>query len=122
MTDNFQLRSKSVLSQEIFPYDRTYRSVLIMEIFLLGALFVLDVCTTEYILINGGQELNEIMAGIVTTSSILHLFVKGCVLAMIVATIFYANRIIRHSGTAALVILIGWYISVTCHNLGVIFL
>ena len=93
-----------------------------MELFFLAALFILDVCTTEFILMNGGQEMNAVMVGVVTTSSALHLLVKGIVLAMIITTIYYANRVIKHSGTFALVILIGWYITVIFHNLGVIFL
>ena len=93
-----------------------------MELFFLAALFILDVCTTEFILMNGGQEMNAVMVGVATTSSALHLLVKGFVLAMIITTIYYANRVIKHAGTMALVILIGWYIAVVCHNLGVIFL
>lgn len=103
-------------------YGKTYRSVIIMELFFLAALFILDVCTTEFILMNGGQEMNAVMVGVATTSSALHLLVKGFVLAMIITTIYYANRVIKHAGTMALVILIGWYIAVICHNLGVIFL
>lgn len=126
MTDYLQYISNSPILHAPNPanisYDNTYRSVIIMELFFLAALFVLDVCTTEFILVNGGQEMNAVMVGIVNSSSALHLMVKGAVLAMVIATVYYANRVIKHSGTFALVILIGWYISVIFHNLGVIFL
>ncbi len=126
MTDYLQNISNSPIFHAPNPanisYDNTYRSVIIMELFFLAALFVLDVCTTEFILVNGGQEMNAVMVGIVNSSSALHLMVKGAMLAMVIATVYYANRVIKHSGTFALVILIGWYISVIFHNLGVIFL
>ena len=126
MTDYLQYISNSPILHAPNPanisYDNTYRSVIIMELFFLAALFVLDVCTTEFILVNGGQEMNAVMVGIVNSSSALHLMVKGAVLAMVIATVYYANRVIKHSGTFALVILLGWYISVIFHNLGVIFL
>jgi len=126
MTDYLQNISNSPIfhapHSANISYGNTYRSVIIMELFFLAALFILDVCTTEFILMNGGQEMNAVMVGVVTTSSALHLLVKGFVLAMIITTIYYANRVIKHAGTMALVILIGWYIAVVCHNLGVIFL
>ncbi|MBQ3718128.1 MAG: hypothetical protein II893_01850 [Methanomicrobium sp.] len=109
-------------SPRSYTYDRAYRSVLFFILFLLGGLFLLDVLTTEFILSNGGQELNAFMVGVVNCSGIWHFVIKCCVMIMTVMTVFYSNSIIKHSGTGALILVVGWYVAVICHNLGVIFL
>ncbi|MBO4522723.1 MAG: hypothetical protein IK060_02990 [Methanomicrobium sp.] len=126
MTDNLQFIHRSPLSSapspRLYTYDRAYRSALIFILFLLGGLFLLDVFTTEFILSNGGQELNAFMVGVVNCSGIWHFVIKCCVMIMTVVTVFYSNSIIKHSGTGALILVVGWYVSVIMHNLSVIFL
>jgi hypothetical protein len=83
----------------------------------LAVLFFLDIATTQFILSNGGYELNLLMKGIVN-SELFHAGVKTVVFALITTAVLYCNSRIKNSGTFALFAIIGWYLIVAIHNLG----
>ncbi|MDO9540216.1 MAG: DUF5658 family protein [Methanocalculus sp.] len=85
----------------------------------LASLFLLDVITTELILILGGVELNPVMAGIVA-SPILHLALKAAVFLFVITTTGYAERRVPASGVVALAAVVLWYGVVIGNNLGVL--
>ena len=82
----------------------------------LAVLFFLDIATTQFILTNGGYELNMLMKGIVN-SELFHAGVKTVVFALITTAVLYCNSKIKKSGTFALSAIIMWYIITIIHNL-----
>jgi len=93
------------------------RHFVILGLIILGVLFGLDVATTQFILSNGGYEMNIFMKHAVT-SEIFHAAVKISVLSLIAGVVFYSNKKINNSGTAALIFIIAFYIITVLHNLG----
>ncbi|MBP2134418.1 hypothetical protein J2128_002384 [Methanomicrobium sp. W14] len=82
----------------------------------LAVLFSLDVATTQFILSNGGYELNIFMKAVAGTE-IFHIAVKSAVFAIIAFAVVYSNSRLKNSGTIALAAIILWYAFVFAHNM-----
>jgi hypothetical protein len=92
----------------------------IMELLLiLSILFLLDVMTTQIILIMGGVELNPLMAGIVAHPA-LHLGIKMLLLILILPISLMAEKRVKGSAAFFYCILILLYSVVDMNNLFVI--
>jgi hypothetical protein len=87
--------------------------------FILGTLFLLDILTTELILIWGGVELNPLMVPIVA-NPFVHTGVKAAILLGIVIVSLVAEKEIRGSGVLIYCTLIPMYIFVIVNNVFVI--
>lgn len=79
-------------------------------------LFGLDIATTEFILQNGGYEMNILMQSVVS-SGLFHVFVKLIVFLVTGLIVICSNSKIKNSGTITLYLIIGWYLIVALHNL-----
>jgi len=88
-------------------------------VLILGSLFLLDIVTTEFILVSGGVELNPFMAAIVT-HPVIHLAIKAAILLTIVVVSLAAEKRVRRSGVFFYCTLITMYIFVVVNNLFVI--
>lgn len=85
-------------------------------LFILGALFLLDIITTQIILRMGGVELNPVMAGIVSNPA-LHLIIKAVMLLVIFAVSLIAEQRVKGSGIFFYGVLILLYSVVVFNNL-----
>jgi len=88
-------------------------------VLILASLFLLDIVTTEIILLMGGVELNPFMVAIVAHPTI-HLALKAAILAVIVIVSMVAERQVRGSGVFFYCMLITMYIFVVVNNVFVI--
>jgi len=88
-------------------------------VLILGSLFLLDIVTTEIILLMGGVELNPFMVAVVAHPTI-HLALKAAILAVIVIVALVAERQVRGSGVFFYCMLITMYIFVVVNNMFVI--
>jgi len=86
---------------------------------ILSILFLLDVVTTQIVLIRGGVELNPLMARIVAHPA-LHLGIKTAILLIIFPVSLIAERRVRGSAIFLYFVLIVLYIAVDINNLSVI--
>lgn len=86
---------------------------------ILASLFLLDIATTEIILMMGGVELNPIMAGIVV-SPMAHILLKTAIFLIIFIVSLIAEHRVEGSGIPFYGILIVLYIVVVAHNIAVI--
>ena len=85
----------------------------------LAFLFVLDITTTQAILVMGGEELNPLMAGVVAFP-LLHVFLKFGILGMVVPVALTAESRVEGAGVALYAILIVMYTLVTLNNITVL--
>lgn len=115
-----QVTMKSALSaamKEILDSEMdSPRGIATLALF---ALCFLDVLTTTLILSHGGFEMNRVMIP-VATMPLLHILLKGCVVAFIAGMAAVADRIISQSGMLMLGVIIAWYAFVVTHNLMVL--
>jgi hypothetical protein len=88
-------------------------------VLILGSLFLLDIVTTEIILLMGGVELNLFMVAVVA-SPLVHLALKAAILAVIIIVALVAERQVRGSGVFFYCMLITMYIFVVVNNVFVI--
>ena len=86
---------------------------------MLGTLFLLDILTTEVILIRGGVELNPLMVPVVA-NPVVHAGVKSAILLGIVIVSLVAEKEVRGSGVLFYCTLITMYIFVIVNNVFVI--
>ncbi len=86
---------------------------------LLGFLFFCDIVSTEYILMQGGHELNRFMTFFVA-DPFLHGLVKFFVLCFIALVAILCNREINRAGSYLLVLVITLYSVVLFFNLKMI--
>ncbi len=86
---------------------------------ILAFLFLLDILTTQMILLMGGVELNPAMAGIVT-SPLLHAIIKCIILIAVVPVALISEARVKRSGVALYAILIAIYIFVMANNIAVL--
>lgn len=101
-----------------YPDTSRLRQIVVFTL-MLGALFLLDIGTTQFIIRMGGVELNPLMAGIVTSPA-LHLAIKFAILLAAVFVAFLSERYVRGAGAYLFVVLITLYIFVVVNNLFVI--
>ena len=95
-------------------------SAIIFGLIILGVLFGLDIGTTEFILSNGGYEINILMRSVVS-SEVIHLALKLSVLLLIAFVVFHSNSKLKNSGTMALLLIIIIYLITVINNLGSIY-
>ncbi len=88
-------------------------------VLILAALFLLDIVTTEIILLMGGVELNPFMIAVVASPP-AHLALKAAILAVIFTVALVAERQVRGSGVFFYCMLITMYIFVVVNNVFVI--
>jgi hypothetical protein len=88
-------------------------------VLILASLFLLDIVTTEIILLMGGVELNPFMITVVA-HPLVHLALKAAILAAIVIVALVAERQVRGSGVFFYCMLITMYIFVVVNNVFVI--
>ena len=98
--------------------DGTSRQI-VKLLLILGALFLLDIMTTQIILWMGGVELNPLMAGIVANPA-LHLGIKTGMLLAIFPVSLIAEQQVKGSSAVFYCVLIMWYIFVVINNAFVI--
>jgi hypothetical protein len=96
--------------------DHETLRLIIKLLLILGALFLLDVVTTQIILWMGGAELNPFMTGIVT-NPLLHLDIKILLLLVIFPVSLIAEQRVRGSAAFFYCALILLYIVVVVNNL-----
>lgn len=101
-----------------YPDTARTRQILIFTLMLAG-LFLLDIGTTQFILLLGGMELNPLMTGVVTIPA-LHLAVKSTILLAVVLVAVQAERYVRGSSAYFYTVLITLYIFIVVNNLFVI--
>ncbi|NMB78071.1 MAG: hypothetical protein GYA23_03125 [Methanomicrobiales archaeon] len=82
----------------------------------LGALFFLDIVTTDIILLMGGAELNPLMAGIVTNPA-LHSAIKVGILLLVFGVSIAAEVRVRGTGILFYGVLITLCLVVVANNL-----
>ncbi|MDD5142801.1 DUF5658 family protein [Methanoregula sp.] len=104
---------------EVFPRDYKIIRTIAGFLLILGALFLLDIVTTEIILLRGGIELNPLMVGIVEIPA-LHAAIKMAILFLIFVVSLVAEKYMTRSGTIFCCIIITLYILVVSNNLFVI--
>ena len=97
------------------PADEVTTRRIVEFSIILAALFLLDIITTQFILLLGGMELNPLMAGVVT-SPLVHLAVKAGMLLLIVIVSLIAEKNMRGSGTGLYIVLIPFYILIVVNN------
>ena len=90
--------------------------VIMAGLVILGILFGLDIATTQFILSNGGYEMNILMQSVVS-SGLFHIAVKLLVLSLIGGVVIYSNSKLKNSGTKVLFAIIVWYMIVAVHNI-----
>lgn len=83
--------------------------------FILAALFLLDILTTQIILLLGGAELNPAMAGIVM-SPLVHLAIKAGALLLVIIVSLIAETRIKGSSVAFYFVIITLYLFVIINN------
>jgi hypothetical protein len=88
-------------------------------VLILGSLFLLDIVTTEVILVLGGVELNPLMITVVA-HPVLHLALKAAILLAIFSISLVAEKRVRGSGVFFYCTLITMYIFVVVNNMFVI--
>jgi len=88
-------------------------------VLILGSLFLLDIVTTEVILVLGGVELNPFMIAVVA-HPVLHLAIKAAILLAIFSISLVAEKQVRGSGLFFYCTLITMYIFVVVNNMFVI--
>ncbi|AGB01909.1 hypothetical protein Metfor_0852 [Methanoregula formicica SMSP] len=88
-------------------------------VLILASLFLLDIVTTEIILLMGGIELNPFMVAVVA-HPVIHLALKGAILAVIVIVALVAEMRVQGSGVFFYCLLITMYIFVVVNNVFVI--
>ena len=88
-------------------------------VLILASLFLLDIVTTEIILLMGGVELNPFMVAVVANPAI-HLALKATILAVIFLVALVAERRVRGTGVFFYCLLITMYIFVVVNNVFVI--
>ena len=86
---------------------------------ILGTLFLLDILTTQAILLWGGIELNPFMVSVVA-NPLVHAGVKAAILLGIVIVSLVAENKVRGSGVLFYCTLITMYIFVIVNNVFVI--
>ena len=96
----------------------TERRIVIL-LLILGALFLLDILTTQIILRTGGIELNPLMTGIVANPA-LHLVIKATILILIFPVSLIAEQRVKGSGTIFYCALITLYSFVIINNMLII--
>jgi hypothetical protein len=103
----------------MFPLERitVRRSVVLLLV--LGSLFLLDIATTQVILLMGGVELNPLMEGIVA-NPVVHLLLKAGILLVIFIVSLIAEQRVRGSGSFFYCVLITLYFFVVLNNLFVL--
>ena len=90
------------------------RIVLLMTV--LGLLFLLDILTTQEILLRGGVELNPLMTGIVAVPA-HHVLLKSGILLFIVAAAVMAERRVQGASLFFFATIILFYSGVILNNL-----
>lgn len=85
----------------------------------LASLFVLDITTTQAIIVSGGVELNPLMTGVVAYP-LIHAVLKFGILGRVVPVALTAESRVRGSGIALYAILIVIYTLVTLNNITVL--
>lgn len=98
--------------------DRTPLLILLFT-GVLASLFVLDITTTQAILVSGGVELNPLMTGVVAYP-LIHTILKFGILGLVVPVALTAESRVRGSGIALYAILIVMYALVTLNNITVL--
>lgn len=88
-------------------------------VLILASLFLLDIVTTEIIILMGGVELNPFMIAVVASPPV-HLALKAAILAVIVIVALVAERQVKGSGVLFYCMLITMYIFVVVNNVFVI--
>jgi hypothetical protein len=99
--------------------ERAVSGWLILFSFILAALFMIDILSTQIILGMGGVELNPVMAGIVTTP-LLHVLLKCGILMLVIPVALIAEARVRGSGMALYATLIAMYTVVIINNAAVL--
>ena len=100
--------------------ERAVSGWLIFFSFILAALFMIDILSTQIILGMGGVELNPVMAGIVNTP-LLHVLLKCGILMLVIPVALIAEARVRGSGMALYATLIAMYTVVIINNTAVLF-
>ena len=85
-------------------------------LFVLWALFMMDVITTEVLLSSGGFEMNAVMRPFVEFPA-LHIALKMAVLTVIAAVAYISDKITKRYGTIAVMAIAAWYIFVISWNI-----
>ena len=88
-------------------------------VLILASLFLLDIVTTEIIILMGGVELNPFMIAVVVSTPV-HLALKAAILAVIAIVALVAERQVKGSGVLFYCMLITMYIFVVVNNVFVI--
>jgi hypothetical protein len=101
--------------REYPPLDEQTILLMVELLLILGALFLLDITTTQVILRMGGAELNPLMAGVVANPA-LHLVVKAATLLLFPVSLIAEQRV-KGSGLPFYSALILLYSAVVLHNL-----
>lgn len=103
--------------QDNYGLDHGSKSLIVVSVSILSALFILDVLTTEIILSGGGVEYNPFMAGIVQ-NPLVHVLVKMLLLILVVFAAKHSEAMVKGSGTMLFIVIIGWYLLCVGNNLG----
>jgi hypothetical protein len=98
------------------PLDNRTILLIVKLLLILGALFLLDILTTQIILLRGGIELNPIMMGVVANPA-LHLVIKTAVLLIIFSVSLIAEQRVKGSSAVFYGVLILLYSAVVLNNL-----
>ena len=86
---------------------------------ILGVLLILDIITTNILLIHGGIESNPFMSGIVR-NPFLHLLVKSLLLILVFMAAQRCESRLNGSGICLSLLVVDYYSIVVGNNLGVI--
>jgi len=97
--------------------DATHRFLELVLI--LASLFLLDIVTTELIIMMGGVELNPFMVSVVANPAV-HVAIKAALLLAIVIVSLVAEKQMMGSGVIFYCMLITMYIFVIVNNMFVI--
>ena len=92
---------------------------LAVGLYILGLLFIGDIVSTEYILLQGGHEINQYMIPFVE-DPFLHIAIKLLVLCLVALVAVYANKRVPRAGSILVIAVILLYSVVVASNLATI--